>query len=105
MSSYRLERNNGSCRVVMSGDLTAAAVDELRSTLHEAIASGAHDVEFNLAATGMMDSSGIGLLIGTGNSLARYQGKLRVTDVSPDIFRMLQSMRLVARLNATQRQP
>ena len=49
----------------------------------------------------MLDSSGMGLLIAAANSLAHSGGKLRVTNVCPDIFRLLQSMRLTARLNVS----
>ena len=65
---------------------------------------GASDVVFDLGNTVMLDSSGIGLLIATHNSLARKQGKVHVVQVSADILRMLQGMRLVSRLNVMGRQ-
>lgn len=43
----------------------------------------------------------MGLLIAASNSLATHSGKVYVTNVSPDIFRLLQSMRLTARLNVS----
>jgi anti-anti-sigma regulatory factor len=45
----------------------------------------------------------MGILIATANSLAPYGGKIRVTNVCPEIFRLLQSMRLTARLNVSER--
>jgi anti-anti-sigma regulatory factor len=51
----------------------------------------------------MLDSSGMGLLIAAANSLAPGGGRIRVTNVSPDIFRLLQSMRLTTRLNVSAR--
>jgi anti-anti-sigma regulatory factor len=43
----------------------------------------------------------MGLLIAAVNSVAPNGGKVRVTNVSPDIFRLLQSMRLTSRLNVS----
>ena len=51
----------------------------------------------------MLDPSGIGLLIAGPNSLSRLGGKFRVTNVSPDILRMFESMRLTVRLNVSGR--
>ena len=52
----------------------------------------------------MLDSSGIGLLIAAHNSLARKEGRVRVVNASADVFRLLQSMRLVGRLNVQARE-
>jgi anti-anti-sigma regulatory factor len=51
----------------------------------------------------MLDSSGIGLLIAAANTAARRGGRVSVTNVSADILRLLQMMRLIDRLNATGR--
>jgi anti-anti-sigma factor len=64
---------------------------------------GARELVFDLAPTVMLDSSGIGLLIAAANSVAPNGGKVRVTNVCPDIFRLLQSMRLTSRLNVSGR--
>ena len=62
------------------------------------------EIVFDLAATVMLDSSGIGLLIATSNTIARQQGRVRVLNLSADILRLLQSMRLASRLNASGRE-
>jgi anti-anti-sigma regulatory factor len=51
----------------------------------------------------MLDSTGIGLLIAARNSIAAKGGTLRVQAVSQDIFKLLQNMRLVSRLNVSGR--
>jgi len=58
---------------------------------------------FDLSSTAMLDSSGMGLLIAAANSVVPQGGKVRVTNVGPEIFRLLQSMRLTARLNVSGR--
>ena len=64
----------------------------------------ARNLVIDLANAKMLDSSGMGLLIAAANSLAQMGGKVRVTNVSPDIFRLLQSMRLTLRLNVSGRE-
>ena len=83
--------------------MTAILVPELQADLKEMMNKGAREVVFDLTNTAMLDSSGMGLLIAAANSLAASGGKVRVTNVCPDIFRLLQSMRLTARLNVSAR--
>lgn len=103
MEAYTIQRNGGACEVRLTGDLTAAVVPGLQSALRQALPADVREVAFDLGAAAMLDSSGIGLLIATCNSLASRKGKVRVLGVSPEIHQLLQSMRLVTRLNVTAR--
>jgi anti-anti-sigma factor len=103
MAAYVSEQKDQQGAVKMKGDLTAILVPELQACLKEMINKGAREVVFDLANTAMLDSSGMGLLIAAANSLAPMGGNVRVTNVCPDIFRLLQSMRLTARLNVSAR--
>ena len=103
MTAYEIEQNDKQGSVKLMGDLTAVLVPDLQTGLKQMLNGGTSEVVFDLAKTAMLDSSGIGLLIAAANSLARSGGKVRVTNVSPDILRLLQSMRLVGRLNVTGR--
>jgi serine/threonine-protein kinase RsbW len=103
MAAYVCEQKDGLGSVRLTGDLTAVLVPELQAGLKKLLESGASDLVFDLSSTAMLDSSGMGLLIAAANSVAGSGGKVRVTNVSPDIFRLLQSMRLVARLNVSGR--
>jgi anti-anti-sigma factor len=100
---YVVELQNGQCQVTLAGDLTAATIPDLQPALRKALNQGASEMVFDLPNAVMLDSSGIGILIATANSVARRGGKIRVTNVSDDILRLLQMMRLVDRLNATGR--
>lgn len=104
MATYVIERNEKHCRVVLRGDLTASVVPDIQPALKRELEAGADDVEFDLGSTAALDSSGIGLLIAASNSLARSKGRLRVVQVSPDIHKLLETMRLVKRLNVAVRQ-
>jgi anti-anti-sigma factor len=101
MATYVIEHKDRQGSVRLTGDLTAAMVPDLQAGLKDMLNKGARELVFDLAGTRMMDSSGMGLLIAAANSVAPNGGKVRVTNVCPDIFRLLQSMRLTARLNVT----
>jgi anti-anti-sigma factor len=101
MAGYTVEQNNKSYRVILAGDLTASGIPELQTTLQGQVQQGAEEIIFDLAKTVMLDSSGIGLLIATNNSLARRGGRIRIVNTSADILQLLQSMRLATRLNVT----
>jgi serine/threonine-protein kinase RsbW len=103
MAAYVMEQNDSQGSVKLGGDLTAALVPDLQAGLREMLSKGARELVFDLGSAAMLDSSGMGLLIATANSLAPNGGKIRVTNVSPDIFRLLQTMRLTARLNVSGR--
>jgi anti-anti-sigma factor len=101
MDTFVIEQKEEQGSVRLGGDLTAILVPELRAGLKETLNKGARELVFDLNRTAMLDSSGIGLLIATANSLALSGGRIKVTNAGPDIFRLLQSMRLTGRLNVT----
>jgi len=104
MADYTIECKEKQCMVVLQGNLTAPLIPDLQGALKNHLEKGIDEAVFDLGKTAMLDSSGIGLLIATCNSLGRKKGKMRVLNVSPDILRLLQSMRLVARLNVSGRE-
>lgn len=101
MASYTFEQKDDQCSVKLLGDLTAGLVPYMQVELKKALDKGTTDLMFDLEKTVMLDSSGMGLLIAASNSMARIGGRMRVTNVSPDILRLLQSMRLSSRLNVS----
>lgn len=103
MPDHVVERCQDRVVVTLAGDLTAASVPGLQADLKGALGPGVAEVTFDLGATSVLDSSGIGLLIATANSAARLGGRVQVGRVSADIHQLLQGMRLVARLNVTGR--
>ena len=104
MTTYSLQHTgNRSCSVILAGDLTASSVPGLQAELKQQLVSGTDELVFDLAATAILDSSGIGLLIAAANSLGRQSGRVRVLNASPEICQLLQSMRLTHRLNVSGR--
>lgn len=103
MSSYRMEHTDDGCRLMVNGGLTVVLVPELQQALKAEVEKGTQQVIFDLAETRMVDSSGIGLLIAASNTLSQKNGKLLVINTAPEILRLMQSMRLVSRLNISGR--
>ena len=103
MPDYQVTRNDRQGIVVPNGRLTADVVPGLQAALRDALEQGLDDLVFDLADTAMVDSSGMGLLIAAGNSLARRHGGIRVINASSDILQLLQSMRLTDRLHVSGR--
>ena len=101
MAEFKIVRDAAEIRVELGDKLTASVLPSLQAALKQEIHTGARGIVFDFALTVTIDSSGIGLLIATGNSMASVQGSLRLTGLSTDIFKLLQSMRLVDRLHAT----
>ncbi len=90
-------------RVALAGDLTAPTVPDLRARLRRELQPGIEAIEFDLARTVMLDSSGIGLLIACHNSLSGRRGRLSVINVSEDIAQLLRSLRLAQRFHVSAR--
>jgi anti-anti-sigma factor len=80
--------------LAIEGNLTAATAPAVRAQLREVLESGARQVAIDLSRTEIVDSSGIGLLIATHNSLSRNGGQLEVTGLSKELADLFRSMRL-----------
>jgi anti-anti-sigma factor len=103
MTAYAMERLGLECRVVLNGDFTSPIVADLQGSLKRELDNGCRTVVFDLSSTTMVDSSGIGLLIATANSLNRNKGDMRVVKVSEDVLQLFRHMRLADRLHASGR--
>lgn len=100
MTDFEISRDGGQARVTLREKLTAAEIPALQPALKQEIAAGVCRIIFDLARTTSLDSTGIGLLIAANNSLQAVQGEIRLVNVSSDILKLLQSMRLADRLHA-----
>jgi anti-sigma B factor antagonist len=103
VNEFEIKWDENKVNVVFAGDLTASIVPELKSSVQKALDGGALEVEYDLSKATVIDSTGIGILIATYNSLMKKNGTVRLVVGSDDIFRMLQSMRLEKRLCVSKR--
>jgi len=101
MSAVTMQSENTELRITVGVKLTAADVPAIQTQLKQEISSGVRNMVFDMKETASLDSTGIGLLVAANNSLTAAKGSLRIVNVSSDIFKLLQSMRLAGRLNAS----
>jgi anti-sigma B factor antagonist len=101
MARYDIRVDGHRALVAFTSNLTLAIVPDLHSDLKAVLAGGLEELVFDLAGTTHLDSSGMGLLIASSNSLAKSGGRIRVINVSSEIVQLLKSMRLADRLNVT----
>ena len=78
----------------LQGDLVTASTAAHRQAIKELIAQGIKTLSIDLADCAMVDSSGIGLLVATHNSLTKLGGRLALTHASEDLRELFQTMRL-----------
>ena len=100
MADFSITRTGATARIALPEQLTAVEAPALQAALKQEIAQGMREIEFDMANTKSLDSTGIGLLIAASNSLTAQQGTVRLTQVAPPLMKLLQSMRLIERLHA-----
>jgi len=101
MNDYQISRDGNQATICLGETLNATMVTPLQSALKQEIGAGAREIVFDFNETKYIDSTGIGLMIAAGNSLAAIEGKVRVVQVCPDILKLFQCMRLTTRLQVT----
>jgi anti-sigma B factor antagonist len=81
----------------LSGRIVGAAGGELRQVINEQLetVSGTPKFLFDFADVSMMDSSGLGTLIGTHVSIARRDGRIAVINVGTNIRNLIVMARLI----------
>ncbi len=89
-----IEQGENAVRVRPEPGLVASVAEDLKPRLLEAVRAGAVEVVFDLAGIDQIDSLGIGLLIATHNTVSPKGGRVRVVGTSPEVARLLRSMRL-----------
>jgi anti-sigma B factor antagonist len=80
-------------------DLVGNFVQEFRLKLKSIIEQGTREVVIDLEEVKMVDSTGIGLLVSTHNSLVKVGGRLEVINATTDLLDLFQWMRLHQHFN------
>lgn len=94
MPTIQIERNGKSARIAPLQHLAVSLANELRPQIQKLIGDGVTDVIYDLSQVEVVDSSGIGLLIATHNTLKKNGGSLRIVGVSAEIQQLFKAMRL-----------
>ncbi|CAM2064042.1 STAS domain-containing protein [Sulfidibacter corallicola] len=91
---YEEERVGDRLVLKFTKDLVASEAKKLKTDLLAMIERGEHALTIDFSRVQAIDSSGLGVLIATQNTLATYQNRLQLTNVSAHIKNMLKIMRL-----------
>lgn len=75
-------------------EIIASGIPEMRQQLRSLVSAGIPLLVIDMSMTRMIDSTGIGLVVATHNSLAKTGGRIRLVHVRPEIAQLLRSMRL-----------
>jgi serine/threonine-protein kinase RsbW len=82
--------------------LTAAEVPDLQASIKENVDGGIRTIIFDFQETKSLDSSGIGLLVASHNTVGKDGGSVEVRNVTENIFHLLTVMRITKRINVVQ---
>jgi anti-anti-sigma factor len=94
--SIRAQPEAGGYTIELSGDIDAAAVDQLASTLASAVGAGPPDalVIVDLAGANFLDSRSIGILADRQAHLRAAGGRLAVVGTRPEVIRLFEMIGL-----------
>ncbi len=90
-----IERKDGVVTIKPGIDIVASKCEELKAEFLDIVNSGEKKIIIDLSGTEMIDSSGLGLLISTRNSLTDAGGdEVEIINISSDIMQLFKVMRL-----------
>lgn len=75
--------------LVPSGEIDAGNVDSLAESLHEALLSGAHEIDLDLSDVPFLDTAALEVLQGARDSLEAVGGHLCIRNPTPPVRRLL----------------
>ena len=76
--------------VVLEGELDVYTAPELQKVLEPIRQSGRHDIRIDLTDVSYMDSTGLGIFVGTLKDLNQHDREMYVTGVSKRILRLFE---------------
>lgn len=88
--NIELQEHDKHYDVTVSGELDVATVPELEKVLVPIRQAGTHDIHVNLENLSYMDSTGLGLFVGTLKSLNQNNKELYILGVNNRIKRLFE---------------
>ena len=77
--------------LTFSGDLDVAVAQRFRQALIDLMEAGSVDLDLDLAEVSFLDSHGLSVLLHARKRVVRQGGSLRVTALSPQVRRVLET--------------
>jgi len=94
MPEFEIQQEGNLARVAPGGDVLASSMSGLRPAMRDLVRSGVREIVVDLAATSMIDSTGVGLLLAAFNSMQAAGGKFSIVHASDEILELLRTMRM-----------
>jgi anti-anti-sigma factor len=77
--------------VVVQGEIDVATSPELRTQLNTLVANGARDITLGFEGVSFVDSSGLGVLVGTYKRLRdEFGGSVRIVGAQPPVRKVFE---------------
>lgn len=96
MEELQLEKQDSTCVIRYSGELTLEVTPQLKQKLEEPLQSGeCQTLVMDLAKTVFMDSSGIGFLVALNNRMRQNKNKFFLLAPSPQVRKTLTLVKLI----------
>jgi len=89
-----LDERDGWTVVSLSGEADLATAPELRERLHALIAEGRPNLVIDLDGVGFLDSTALGVLVGTMKRARSAGGDVRLVCTQPRVAKILEITRL-----------
>lgn len=80
----------GGSRIEVTGELDAYSAPQLRRLVDELVGSNAARMVIDLSQTSFIDSTGLGVLVGSARRVADHGGELWLDAPTPAVYRVLQ---------------
>ncbi len=89
-----IKKKKGGATILLDSDMVANTTQDVKEELLALIRDGRTELILDFEKVEMVDSLGIGVLVGTHNSLKKVDGSLQLINVAPDIYHLFITMRL-----------
>lgn len=85
----QLDATHHRVTLVPTGEIDAGNVNPLADSIHEALLSGAHEIDLDLSGVPFMDTAALDVLRNTRDSLDAVGGYLCIRNATPSVRRLL----------------
>ena len=85
----QLDATHHRVTLVPTGEIDAGNVDSLSECIHEALLSGAYEIDLDLGAVPFLDTAALDVLRGARDSLEAMGGHLCIRNPTPPVRRLL----------------
>lgn len=86
----RVDETNGIVTVFLVGEIDAYTVPELQEIMDAFVEEKKPNIIVDLEKVNYMDSTGVGMFIGTMKSVKEYDGNLQLLNMQDRVYRLFQ---------------